>query len=139
MTVERIKAVGRLYSPKKPGDVGFDVEATADHFCPQGHIEMIEVDVRVQMPSRLWCSITGRSSMAAAGWVTIPGIIDSGYTGRVKVGLMSTNGNRWVKKGQRIAQLVFFQAQRPEIELVSSADEFRETERGTDGFGSTGE
>lgn len=133
-----VKAVGNLHTPKKAGDVGYDLEATEDKFCPKGYIEWIPVGVNVQMPNDLWCYIVGRSSMGKEGCLIIQGIIDSGYTGPLFVGLISTQKDITIKKGQRIAQVIFAKAERPEIKQVSSIREFESTERGGSGFGSTG-
>ncbi len=65
-----------------------------------------------------------------------PGIIDSDYRGEVKVLLVNHDSLRYtVKKGDRIAQLVFVPVVQAEMKLV---DQLTETERGSGGFGSTG-
>jgi hypothetical protein len=53
---------------------------------------------------------------------------------RLRAGLARRTGH--VEPGKRIAQLVFARFERPAIRLVAEVP--RETERGEDGFGSTG-
>ena len=65
------------------------------------------------------------------------GVIDSGYTGSIVAKLH--NGNRYrpafIDAGQKITQLVVVPVVTEEIEIVSSLGD---SERGSDGFGSTG-
>ncbi len=133
-----VKAVGALHIPKKKGDVGYDIAATERTFCPKNHVSMVPVGVNLQMPDDIWCTIVGRSSMNKRGILVLQGTIDSGYTGPLFATVMPTQGDVWIDKGERIAQVIFMDAIRPEIEVCESVDEFEETERGNTGFGSTG-
>lgn len=64
------------------------------------------------------------------------GVIDSDYTGEVKVKLTIDNdGSFTVSHGDRIAQAMLIKV--PCVQLVE-VDELKTTERGANGFGSTG-
>jgi dUTP pyrophosphatase len=64
------------------------------------------------------------------------GVIDSGYRGEWKVMLSNDSQLIWeIKRGDRIAQVVFLPVFHPLIELVS---DLGDSVRGADGFGSTG-
>ena len=64
------------------------------------------------------------------------GIIDSGFTGEIKVPLFNAgNLPNIVMAGERIAQLVILPCELPAFRLVAKLEE---TERGEGGFGSTG-
>lgn len=64
------------------------------------------------------------------------GVIDSDYTGEVKVKLTRDDGEPLnVKVGDRIAQAVLMPA--PQAELTETTN-MKETQRGEQGFGSTG-
>lgn len=64
------------------------------------------------------------------------GVIDEGYTGSIRVKLYNLSAENYtIHKGDKIAQLVILPIVKPELELV---DELEETERGDNGFGSTG-
>lgn len=64
------------------------------------------------------------------------GVIDSDYTGEVKVKLtIDHDGSFTVSHGDRIAQAMLIKV--PCVQLVE-ADELKTTERGANGFGSTG-
>ena len=64
------------------------------------------------------------------------GVIDSDYTGEIRVGLVNLSDEAYtIQPGERIAQLVIMPVCLPYMEL---ADSLQETERGGGGFGSTG-
>ena len=64
------------------------------------------------------------------------GVVDPDYRGEIKVSLLNTSeSERLVRLGQRIAQIVFMPVCRPLFEVV---DELSQTRRGQGGFGHTG-
>ena len=64
------------------------------------------------------------------------GVIDSDYTGELKVKItIDNNGSFTVNHGDRIAQAMLIKL--PSVQLVE-VDELKTTERGANGFGSTG-
>jgi dUTP pyrophosphatase len=104
----------------KPGDrhafytgVAFEI--------PDGHVGLI------------W----PRSGMAVKkGIDVLAGVVDSGYRGEVKVCLLNTGHERCtIRKGDRIAQILFQEVPNFNLEIVS---EFSKSDRGEGGFGSTG-
>ena len=68
--------------------------------------------------------------------VSCGGVIDEGYTGSIKVKLYNFGTKPYhVYAGDKIAQLIIMPYLTPELELVEDLDD---TERGDNGFGSTG-
>lgn len=68
--------------------------------------------------------------------VSCGGVIDEGYTGSIKVKLYNFGTRPYsVHAGDKIAQLIIMPYLTPELELVDDLDD---TERGDNGFGSTG-
>jgi dUTP pyrophosphatase len=80
-----------------------------------------------------------RSGLALRHGVTVanaPGTIDSDYRGEVAVILINLGTEAFViEHGMRIAQIIFSPVTQAEFTLV---DSLNETQRGADGFGSTG-
>ena len=77
-----------------------------------------------------------RSGLAAMGILCSLGTVDNGYRGEIGVTLYNHSWDNFrVKNGDRIAQLVICPVVYPELVEV---EELSETERGADGFGSTG-
>ena len=68
--------------------------------------------------------------------LTSEGVIDVGYTGSIRVKLQNHKSSAYmVNKGDKISQLVILPIITPELEVV---DSLSPTERGDNGFGSTG-
>nr|WP_321257285.1 dUTP diphosphatase [uncultured Pseudodesulfovibrio sp.] len=83
--------------------------------------------------------VFSRSGLGTKDGLTVSqgvGVIDPDYRGEIKVSLLNTSDKvRRIKRGQRIAQLVFmpiFQA------AILPVEELGDTNRGAGGFGSTG-
>lgn len=80
--------------------------------------------------------IRPRSGLSMKGIMVAFGTVDNDYTGEIKVCVYNLSGEMFrIDPGDRIAQAVLAKHERFEFEQVS---ELSETERGTNGFGSTG-
>lgn len=124
------------------GDAGFDIHAAEDKLINPGGVALISTGIYMEIPEGWECQVRSRSGLAAKHGVFVinsPGTIDSSYRGECKVIL--ANLSSWpytVKKGDRIAQLVFSRVPHVTIEEVPSREELSTTTRGENGFGSTG-
>ena len=66
----------------------------------------------------------------------LSGLIDSDYQGEIMVSLWNRSKKEFnIEPGDRIAQMLFFSIFSPNFKLVTKFDE---TERGIEGFGSSG-
>lgn len=117
------------------------VQTAADEiidFCFETEPPSAEVDtgVHVQIPFGFFGDIRSKSGLLFSKSIITDGTIDSGYTGSIKVKLINL-GTEIVefKAGDKIAQMVISRCELPEIFEV---DELEKTERGDNGFGSTG-
>ena len=83
--------------------------------------------------------VYSRSGLGALRGLTVSqgvGVIDPDYRGEIIVSLLNTSGEiRHIRKGDRIAQLVFQPFIRPHLEY---ARQLGNTDRGAGGFGHTG-
>jgi len=126
-----------IHSPKKFGDQGFDLVVSEDTVVPplgSGSV-IVPSDVKIGIPEGYWCQIVGRSSTAKRGLSVQTATIDQGYTGKMFACCFNMTSNEIsIKKGERLAQVVFFKSEIPSIVEV---DELPSTERGETGFGST--
>ena len=103
-----------------------------------GSPKTISTGIAVQIPKGYVGFIKPRSGLAFAKGVDhLAGVIDADYTGEIKLLLTSHSvyGELRVERGNRVAQLVVIPCYGEAVELVS---ELEETERGDNGFGSTG-
>ena len=96
----------------------------------------IDTGVHVEIPEGYVGLIKSKSGLNVKFGLTTDGVIDAHYTGSIKVKLYnSLNTPHHFKAGDKIAQLVIVPCLLPELELVDSLEE---TDRGNNGFGSTG-
>ncbi len=110
-----------------------------------GEQKGIPTGVKLAAEHPLWFRVNSRSGLAIKhGIITIAGIIDTDYRGELIIGLLNTNaessGKTYIiNPGDKIAQIELPFPYRAEFEEVSE-DEFAAllTERGENGFGSTG-
>jgi len=124
-----------------PGDAGADLVSRIEVLLePNGGRAMVPTGIALAIPDGYAGFVQPRSGLALRHGVTClntPGLIDSGYRDELSVLLVNTDPEvpYRVQRGDRIAQLV--------IQRVESADfievaTLTDTERGLDGFGSTG-
>ena len=104
-----------------------------------GTVVSIPTGIRLEIPPGYEGQIRARSGLAARhaiGVPNAPGTIDPDYRGEVQVLLVNFGIRPYlVKRGDRIAQIVFSPVTRASLEPVL---ELTETVRGEGGFGHTG-
>ena len=116
------------------------------HAAIEGNLEIksgdkviIPTGIALAIPQGYEAQIRPRSGLAAKHNVTVlntPGTIDSDYRGEIKAIIINHGKDKYtVKRGDRIAQIIFTPIARAKIKSVSKLSE---TIRGEGGFGSTG-
>ena len=123
----------------RTGDAGYDLRSTERVSIPPSATRLIGTGIAIAIPEGVAGLVTPRSGLAIEYGLTLlnaPGLIDPNYRGEIKVILHNTSERRYtVEIGDRIAQLLLVPYWAPEITVV---DELDGTERGADGFGSSG-
>ncbi len=95
-----------------------------------------DTGVHIEIPEGYVGFLKSKSGLNFKNGLTSEGVIDAGYTGSIVVKLYNNSGYEYrVKAGDKISQLVLLPIITPDLELV---DTLEETERGTNGFGSSG-
>ena len=131
-----------------PGSSGFDLVAIEDYIVYPGHTVLVKTGLAFSVPVGFELQVRPRSGLSLKTKLRIcnsPGTVDSFFHGEVCVIIeniqepFSYGGVRTppyeIKKGDRIAQGVIcpvYQANFVEVEDLG------ESERGTNGFGSSG-
>ena len=104
-----------------------------------GKAEMIPSGIAIAIPEGFEAQIRPRSGLASKNGITVlnsPGTIDSDYRGEILIMLINhSKKNFEISRGMRIAQMVISKIE--QFNLIS-VDELGITNRGKDGFGSTG-
>lgn len=122
------------------GASGFDLHSLDNVEIPSGKTVLVSTGWSVEVPEGYELQIRPRSGLSLKTGLMVknsPGTIDSDYRGEIGVILYNT-GERfghYINYGDRIAQAVLVPIIQAEIEEVSNLEE---TERSSDGFGSTG-
>jgi dUTP pyrophosphatase len=122
-----------LYTP-------IDVEVSRCRWIPTEGLmvgsAVIDTGVHIEIPKGYVGFIKSKSGLMVKSGLTADGTIDCGYIGSIRVKLFNHTPNAYTfKAGEKIAQLVILPIITPELELVS---ELEDTDRGSNGFGSTG-
>ena len=121
------------------GDAGADLVASEHHMIGPGERAIVGTGLAMAIPRGFAGFVLPRSGLATRSGITVanaPGLIDSGYRGELRVGLINHSDEMFtVNPGDRIAQLVIIAVETVEYVEVDTLDE---TARGSGGFGSTG-
>lgn len=117
-------------------DAGFDLSCMEDQILEPKVTNVIDTGVHILIPEGYVGLVCPRSSFNVKGIGTPIGVIDSGYTGSIRVVLEPFNVTK-IFKGNRIAQLVILPL--PNIKMIEGKVIGVDTHRGDGGFGSTGE
>jgi dUTP pyrophosphatase len=123
----------------RPGDAAFDLSCLEAFSLLPGERAMVRTGVAIALPPGYAGLVLPRSGLAFRHGVTCansPGLVDPNYRGELIVVLINLGGEAFVAEaGDRIAQLLLVPYTLPELTVV---DSLSETERGADGFGSSG-
>ena len=148
----KIKLVDNGIMPEKKteGAAAYDLAVPEDTVVTTGRC-VIPLNFILDLPQGYKAEIHPRSGYSSKGFVgyynynksserryncdCVHGLIDEDYKGIVGVILNNNDETFYLRRGQRIAQMIINKVENTELELV---EEIKETERGDGGFGSTG-
>lgn len=126
-------------------DAGYDIRTPVDAVinCTRTNIYgtyighgTIDTGIHVEIPKNHVGFLKAKSGLNVNHGIIGEGVIDAGYTGSIKVKLYNLSDRGYeFKRGDKIIQLVILPILTPELEQVDSLDE---TDRGSNGFGSSG-
>jgi dUTP pyrophosphatase len=123
-----------------PGSAGYDLaSAEAGTLAPMER-RLFRTGFAIAVPEGFECQVRPRSGLALKHGITLPNTpatIDSDYRGELQVILVNLGAEPFeVTRGMRIAQLIVAPVLQAQIVEQKNLDI---TERGTKGFGSTGQ
>lgn len=126
------------------GSCGYDIYLSEDVMVKRGR-SILPTGIAIEMPRTLEAQVRPRSGFSAKGMEdelqdrhdadVILGTIDSDYRNAIGVIVINRGEAFKMRKGTRIAQLVFSFV--PDVAIVET-DVLSDTERGMGGFGHTG-
>lgn len=140
MKVQRLHPDAVLPTRSKEGDAGYDLYCVEDALVMPDEFLDIHIGIAVEFPAGIYGRIVGRSStFRRRGLLCIEGIIDEGYRGELFAAVHNINPETpcQIYKGERLVQLIPMVNIAPNLspEFVG---QLSASERGADGFGSTG-
>lgn len=120
------------------GDAGFDLFTSERREVEPGQVVDIPTNLAVELPPWSFGLVIGRSSaLRRLGLYVHTGLIDSGYRGELFASVTAIKDPVIVSSGSRIAQLIVVSNGSQTIKPVM-VDRLGESDRGTQGFGSSG-
>jgi len=125
------------------GSAGLDLRACLENqLCLNpGHTELIPTGIAIYLEDPQYAAlILPRSGLGHKHGVVLGnlvGLIDSDYQGELMISCWNRSDTEFtIQQGDRIAQLIIVPVVRTSFNIV---DEFTQTDRGSDGFGSSGQ
>lgn len=148
LLVKPLREGAQMPTYAKPGDSGMDVRwlpstEDAERLQRDGSLllhphetKKLGTGLAFDIPPGHEIQVRPRSGLSGQGLLVHLGTVDNGFRGEVKVTVTNLRQDCLsITSGDRVAQLVLSPVVRPVLE---QADTLSETERGADGFGSTG-
>lgn len=117
-------------------DAGADLRSPVDVLVPARGSRVIDTGVHIQLPHGYVGMLKSKSGLNVKHGITSEGVIDEGYTGAIKAKLYNHSDYPCAfLRGDKITQLVIVPCEYVQFDLV---DDLKDSERGGNGFGSTG-
>ena len=118
-------------------DAGIDIRAKDAAVIEPNSSSVFHTGVHVKLPSGTAGLFVSKSGLNVKHGITSTGLIDEGYDGELVAKLYNhTDVPYIVSAGDKITQLVIIPIVYPEISIVNELNQ--DSERGDDGFGSSG-
>ncbi|MHA2074850.1 MAG: dUTP diphosphatase [Candidatus Hodarchaeales archaeon] len=133
--IRKINELAKLPKKHSINDAAYDLFSIEDIMLASGQTSIINTGICMEIPAGYYGQIQSRSSIALKGIFITGGVIDSGYRGEIMVITNNISSDVYkIKKGDRVAQIVFHKVNNFDLIEVDSLDE--DNDRGG-GFGSS--
>ena len=118
-------------------DAGLDIYSRETKIVPARGSAIFDTGVHIELPHGTTGFLKSKSGLNVNHGLTSTGVVDEGYTGSIVVKLFNHSDRDYqVFKGQKISQLVILPVVIPYV--LEEVEELDDTDRGSNGFGSTG-
>ena len=138
LNIKKLSSSAIIPTRANSSDAGLDLYSDESVTLLPNSSTLVNTGIAMAIPEGFAGLIWDRSGMAVKNGVhRFAGVIDSGYRGPIKICLYNFSTSVvHIKRGHRIAQILIQSV--PEF-VIQEVDDLGSTERGDDGFGSTGE
>ena len=134
----KIKLDNGAYTPTRAhsADAGLDIYSRERKLVRAHDSECFDTGVHMEIPKGFVGFLKSKSGLNVKHGLTSEGVIDSGYTGSICVKLYNHSDEDYIiNGGAKLSQLVILPIVLPDLEIVK---ELGKTDRGSNGFGSSG-
>ena len=137
MKVKFLSPTAKVPTKSSELAAGYDLYADKSAvLLPRTHTK-VTTGLALKLECGFYGRVASRSGLSFNHGIEVgAGVLDADYRGEVKINLHNHSDDEYtVNAGDRVAQLIIENANSPGIEVVADLDQ---TERGENGFGSTG-
>lgn len=118
-------------------DAGLDLRTPIEVTVPPHGSVVVDTGVHIKLPKKTAGILKSKSGLNIKYGLTSTGVIDAGYTGSIRVKLYNHTDTEYrFLRGDKISQLLIVPVIIPKS--LKMVDSFKQTKRGSDGFGSSG-
>jgi len=136
LNIKKLSKNAKTPEFKAVGDAGADLYNAYDYVIEPKETIIVQTDIAIDLPKNYHAVVTSRSSVSLSALTVHTGIIDSNYHGSIGVITENTSDKPIkVKKGERLAQILFYETNAPTFNVVEEFDAEADTKKG---FGSSG-
>ncbi|MEX0650346.1 MAG: dUTP diphosphatase [Candidatus Andersenbacteria bacterium] len=134
--VKRLSDNATLPQKNNPLDAGIDIFTNESYTLSPGETHMFSTGISAALPDGYVALIWDRSGLGSKGIHRLAGVIDSIYRGEWKIILTNLTADPYeIQAGDKIAQCI---VQKFEPVTITEVEELSNTDRGSQGFGSSG-
>lgn len=126
------------YTPTRAHDIdaGLDLYSMEQATIPAKGSAVFNTGVHIKILPGFVGFIKSKSGLNVKHGLTTEGVIDAGYTGAIIVKVYNHSDEDYIiKRGDKVTQLVILPIVTPKVKIVNAIEN---TERGDNGFGSSG-
>jgi len=118
-------------------DAGMDFFAVENVALAPGERAQVPTGIAMEIPEGYVGLIWDKSGLSHRhGLKTLGGVIDAGYRGEVKIGVVNLGAEPYtIEAGHKVAQMLIQKVEQP---TLTEVDSLQDSTRGENAFGSTG-
>lgn len=137
LKIKKIHSDAKIPEYNSLDDAGMDLFSIEEYEIKPNQRIQVSTGIAMEIPIGHVGLIWDKSGLSHNhGLKTLGGVIDSGYRGEIKIGIINLSDEIYLlEKGHKIAQMIIQEKITPEILEVENLDQ---SDRGEKGFGSSG-
>lgn len=137
LLVKKLNETAKLPLYAHAGDAGLDFFTNEEYQLKPGERHLFSTGMQIAIPEGYVGLVWDKSGLAVKNGIkTMAGVIDSGYRGEIKILIINLSDQVFlIEKYAKIAQLIIQKKESLDIIEVQDLDT---TQRGINGFGSSG-